>query len=308
MFAEVTRAMDVRRVRRLAGSVTLLPFVVLSACTINVHGDAYTTREEKRFEVDGVVELELVSFDGSIEVRGGNRSDVVVEIEKAGSSKEIVDSIKVVAEQEGNRIRVEARGPDTSQWMIGVGRLDRRARLVATVPRDCNLLADSRDGSIKVERLKGRLELRSGDGSVHGYDLDGSVTVDTSDGSIKLQGISGTVDAKTGDGSLTIDGRLTAARLRTEDGSVALRLEPGSAMGESWDVRTGSGSVSLQIPEGFAAEIDASTGDGAVRADRELGLQVSGEEPRRRLTATLASGKHRLNLRSGDGSIVLRRY
>lgn len=296
------------RIRRWAGIVGLLPLVAVTACTIDVRGDAYTAREEKRFEVDGVVDLELVSFDGSIEVRGGDRSDVVVEVEKAGSSKEIVDSIKVVARQEGSRIRVEAIGPDSSEWMLGVGRMHRRARLVATVPRECNLLADSRDGSIKVERLKGRLELRSGDGSVQGYDLDGSLIVDTSDGSIKLQGVSGRVEAKTGDGSVTLDGRLTEARLRTEDGSVTLRLEPGSAMAGDWDVQTGDGSVSVQFPEGFAAEIDASTGDGAVRADDDLGLKASGDEQRRRLSATLGSGGHRLTLRSGDGSIVLRRY
>jgi DUF4097 and DUF4098 domain-containing protein YvlB len=295
------------RLRAAAASIALLPLATLSACTIDVRGDAYTAREEKRFTVAGTVDLELVSFDGSIEVRGGDRSDVVVEVEKAGSSKEIVDAIRVVARQDGNRIRVEALGPDSSEWMIGVGRLHRSARIVATVPRDCNLLADSRDGSIKVERLKGRLELRSGDGSVQAYDLDGSVLVDTSDGSVKLQGISGTVDARSGDGSLTVDGRLTNARLRTEDGSVTLRLEPGSAMAEDWDVQTGDGSVSVQFPEGFAAEIDASTGDGAVRADDDLGLRASGEEPRR-LTGTLGSGGRRLTLRSGDGSIVLRRY
>jgi hypothetical protein len=204
MLSEVLRAMNAGHVRRFAGLAVLFPLATLSACTIGITADAYTTREEKRFEVDGVVDLELVTFDGSIEVRGGDRSNVVVEIEKSGSSKEIVDSIEVVAEQEGNRIRVEARRPDTSEWIIGVGSISRKARLVATVPRPCNLLADSRDGSIKVERLQGALELRSGDGSVQGYDLDGSLTVDTGDGSVKLQSIIGKVDAKTDDGPLAV--------------------------------------------------------------------------------------------------------
>lgn len=300
--------MDVERLRRLTGLAALLPLVAASACTVNLSSDAYTVREEKRFKVDGVAELELVTFDGSIQVRGGDRSDIVVEVEKAGSSQDIVDSIKVVTEQEGNRIRVEARGPDTSEWIIGIGSISRRARLVATVPRECNLLADSGDGSIKVERLNGRLELRSGDGSVQGYDLDGGLVVDTGDGSIKLQSVSGKVDARTGDGSLSVEGRLAAARLRTEDGSVRLRLERGSAMEEDWEVQTGDGSVTLQIPDGFAAEIDASTSNGSVRADADLGLRTAPEESRRRLEATLGSGGRRLTIRSGDGAIVLHRH
>lgn len=300
--------MGVLLVRRLTGLAVLLALVVASACTVGFSSDAYTVREEKRFKVDGVPDLELVTFDGSIEVRGSDRPDIVVEIEKAGSSQEIVDSIKVVAEQDGNRVRVEARGPDTSEWMIGIGSISRRARLVATVPRGCNLLADSRDGSIKIERLKGRLELRSGDGSVQGYDLDGDLLVDTEDGSIKLQSITGKLDARTGDGSLSVEGRLAAARLRTEDGSVRFRIERGSAMEEDWEVRTGDGTVSLQVPDEFAAEIDASTGDGSVRADADLGLRTASEDSRGRLEGTLGSGGRRLTIRSGEGSIVLRRY
>ena len=59
-------------------------------------------REEKRFTVKGSPDVKLATFDGSIVIRGWDRDEVSVEIEKRGRDKAAVDDIEIVTEQKGN--------------------------------------------------------------------------------------------------------------------------------------------------------------------------------------------------------------
>ena len=54
--------------------------VAASACVVNVDSQAQIVREEKRFTVAGKPDLRLATFDGSIEIRSWDRSDVLVEV------------------------------------------------------------------------------------------------------------------------------------------------------------------------------------------------------------------------------------
>lgn len=282
--------------------------LLLSACVVQVESSDYTTRDEKRFAVSGTPEVTLATFDGAVEVRAWDRPEVVVEIERTGSVKELVDAISVVAEQDGNRVRVEAREPATKEWHVGMfTNSSRRARLVASVPRTCNVLAHSGDGSIEAERLRGRVELRTGDGSVQAIDLEGELKVETGDGSVKLQDVSGTVDATSGDGSIFAAGHFQVVRLRTNDGTMSVNAAAGSAMSAAWEISTGDGSVVLSLPDKFDAEIDATTGNGIVRLDTAFGAQGAPANDGRALRARLGSAAHVIRIHSGDGAIKIRK-
>ena len=278
-----------------------------SACVIQVESKDYTAREERRFTVSGTPDLTLVTFDGPIEVRAWDKPEVLVEIHKSGSSKEAVDAIAVLAEQEGGRVRVEAREPSRAEWSVGGLHMTRQARLVASVPRSCNVLARSGDGSIHAERVSGRLELRTGDGSVRGLGLDGDIHVDTGDGSVKLQDVNGAVSVRTGDGSIFASGRFSALRADTEAGSISLHVAPGSAMADAWNISTGDGGVVVGLPDQFRADIDASTSEGVIRVDKSVGASAPPGDERRTLRATLGSGGRVLRIRTNDGTITIRK-
>jgi hypothetical protein len=307
--------------RRRARALSLVAVAAVSSgCIVGVNTHAHTEREEKRFDVSGTPDLTFVTFDGAIEVRTWDKPQVVVEIEKRGSRPEVLESIDIKAEQDGRRIRVEARIPDEHRHLFGF-HMSRSARLVASVPKRANLLARTGDGSVSVEGLQGRLEMRSGDGSIRGFDLTGDVTVHTGDGSVKLESIDGALDASTGDGGVTVSGRLDDLRVHTGDGSVAVRVEKGSKVRDDWEVTTGDGGVVVYLPEKFDADLDASTGDGAVVADRDLSIdsgdydveapssreaRESRRERKRSIRARLGAGGGTVKVRSGDGSISLR--
>lgn len=298
--------------RPLAAPVALCATLVSAGCMVTVDSSEYTAREEKRFEVArGVPELTLVTFDGSVEIRSWDQPAVQVEIEKRGPNKQAAEAIEVRAEQAGNVIRLEVKKP--AGETVGFLRQSPSAKLIALVPRRATVVARSGDGSIVVERVEGDLDLDTGDGSVRGYDLAGRVRIHTGDGSVRLEQIAGTLDVDTGDGTVNVAGKLQGVKVVTGDGTIVVRAEEGSAMADAWEVRTGDGGVRLELPAGFAANLDASTADGRVRlegvdaatSEAEPADEHGEERARREVKRALGGGGKNLRLRSGSGTITV---
>ena len=111
----------------------------------------------------------------------------------------------------------------------------------------------------------------------------------------------------TGDGGVTISGNLAGLRVRTGDGSIVYRAADVTSMTEDWDITTGDGGVSLYLPQDFSAELDAHTGDGAIRNDLDVTTGDGGEINRRTLRGRLGEGGRQLRIRTGDGAIRLRK-
>ena len=261
-------------------------------------GVGYVEREEKRFPVAGRPEVTLSTFDGAIEVRTWDQPEVLVEVEKHALDKDQIGDIEVRTEQNGNQVSVEVRiKSGSSGW-----RIHRSAHLKVSLPASSDLVAKTGDGAIDVERVSGRIDLRSGDGSIRGQELSGDVVARTGDGSIRLDRVDGRLDLDTGDGSIVAAGKFTRLRARSGDGSVRIHVEAGSTALEDWDVVTGDGPVTIDLPDRFDAELDAHTGDGHVSvSDRVLSRTI--ESTKRTIRGRLGEGGHSFHLRSGDGSI-----
>jgi Toastrack DUF4097 len=101
---------------------------------------------------------------------------------------------------------------------------------------------------------------------------------------------------------------LTSVKLHTGDGSIVYRAEPGTEMSDNWEITTGDGGVTLYLPPGFNAELDAHTGDGAIRNDLSISSEVESdrENNRRTLRGRMGSGGKQIRVRTGDGTIRLR--
>jgi DUF4097 and DUF4098 domain-containing protein YvlB len=289
----------------------------LAGCVVRVDSDGYQEREEKRFTTKGRPAVHLATFDGSIIVRGWDRDEVSVEIQKRGRDKKAAQAIEVVSEQKGDAIKIEARRKDDGNDGMSFSwhHISRSARLVVSVPTGSDLVVRTGDGSIRVEHVTGKVELRSADGSVTGRDLSGDIVAHTEDGAIKLDGVDGKCDLASDDGSINVQGRFDGLRVSTEDGAVTVRAMPGSKVSRDWNLSTGDGALVLYVPDAVAAELDAQTRDGSVRLDSGLPFARDGrdgrdgrdEESRRTLRGRLGPGGPRLVLRTGDGSIRLRR-
>jgi hypothetical protein len=285
--------------------------LALAGCEVNLNSEGIVSRETKRFSVTGSPEVQLDTFDGSIEVHSWDRNEVEVEIEKRAMEQALVDDMKVTAEQDGNRIVVKVTAPRGGDGRHGVQigvHFSPSARLRVAVPRTSHLTASSEDGSLVIEDVTGKIALRTADGSIRASRLAGEIVARSGDGSIRLDRTEGKLDVETEDGTITIEAKPTILRARTNDGSIRFDIEADSVMSEDWDLQTGDGSVVLSLPGGFSAILDAETRDGSVRANHpalhdEKRDGDSREERRRTLKATLGAGGKTLRVRTGDGSI-----
>ena len=290
-----------------AALAVVLP-LSLGACVV-VDSQGHIAREEKRFTVSGLPELSLTTFDGAIEIRAGDAKTVLVEIEKRGPTKEAIEQLTIESKQDGNRIEVAVKRPASEIVIFGIGQ-NSTAKLIVTMPREGRVVARSGDGSIRVEHVRGRLELRTGDGSIRGTDIGGEMLFATGDGSVTIDNAEGDLDVDTGDGSVSVSGKLGVVKVHTGDGSITFRADPGTAMKGDWSMTTGDGGVSLYLPSDFGAELDAHTGDGAIRNELEIASESSGSEDRERARRTLkgrlGAGGKTLRIRTGDGSVRLK--
>jgi len=61
------------------------------------------------------------------------------------------------------------------------------AKLIVSVPRHADIRAKSGDGSIRLERVTGNLELRTGDGSIRATEISGEISLSTLETGVRLK-------------------------------------------------------------------------------------------------------------------------
>jgi hypothetical protein len=290
-----------RLLRPATPALLALSIAASAACSITLDAAQYVGKEDKTFPVSGSADVVIKTFDGSIQVSSWDKPEVAVTIERRADNQADADALKVKTEQTGNTLVIEALKPESELhigWTQG-----RSVSFVVHVPKQANLSAKSGDGSIEASGVSGSVDLSSGDGSIKALDLTGQVGLHTGDGSVDAQNVSGALTIATGDGSVTVKGAPRSLKAHTGDGSIHVEVASTTSPEEDWEITTGDGSVSVALPTGFNAVVDAHTGDGTVNAD-DFGLKAHGDD-RNDLQGTLGSGGRTLHIRSGDGSISI---
>jgi hypothetical protein len=261
--------------------------------------------ERHRFEVVGTARIEVRSGGGPIEVRGATSREVVVLIRRrarafrSSAARDLVEGTTVEARQRGNDIRVNASPP--SRTVVGRGRAWVEIEVIA--PRRSELRLYAQDGSIAVDGIEGEVEAESRDGRIRIDDVSGRAQLRTADGSIVGNRLSGDVEAATGDGRIRLEGSFSGLRAVTSDGSIRVRCDRALPLVRDWLLRTADGAVEVVLPRDIEAEIEASTGDGSIVDELDLGER---RESRRLLRGTLGGGGNRILVKTSDGRIRLK--
>ena len=251
--------------------VTCALFLAASICSAD--------QWNKRWSVGPKPELHVTAGDAAIVVEavGGNSIEATLRTRgySIGGS-----GVKIVEHQTGDRIDLEIRNPPMH---LNFG--DHSIRLELRVPKELIGYLHTGDGSITLRGVHGPMHVDTGDGSIHGEDLDGML------------------DAHSGDGSVHLSGRFDNLQVQTQDGSVDVDVLRGSRMQSDWRIHTGDGSVRVNLPRDFSADLDLHTGDGHIRMN--LPASVSGTKRENEVRGKLNGGGPLFTVRTGDGSVSL---
>jgi DUF4097 and DUF4098 domain-containing protein YvlB len=238
----------------------------------------------KTYTLTGRPDLRVETSDANIRVTTGDQNTIQAKVlttrYKIGEG-----GIHIEERQNGNSVEIEVKYPHHNfnfEWGPG-----HRVDVIIQMPRE------------------GRVNLRTGDGKIEVANLKGEMDMHTGDGSVDLDSVDGKLHASTGDGHIQANGRFDELELKTGDGHVDVRAGTGSALSNNWRLETGDGSVSLEVPQTLAANVDLHTSDGHI--DLDMPVTTEGTMRQNEIRGKLNGGGNLLTIRTGDGSIHLKK-
>ena len=182
-----------------------------------------------------------------------------------------------------------------------------QTRVTVESPAQLTLQAKTSDGNVTLSGLQGDLSLTTGDGNVTLDHVSGNLRIKSGDGQVKITDADGAIDAHTSDGNLSVDGLFQALALHTSDGTMDVSLREGTKLAGASTIQSSDGSVTIRVPQNFAADLNVHTSDGHVNCALPLTMdhyQSSGDE-RHELRGKLNGGGTPLTVHTSDGNVKI---
>jgi hypothetical protein len=253
--------------------------LILTVCLPLLALSAFAQDWSKSYTVGAKPSLRVDTNDAAIEITRGASNTIAARVVTQGYKNGAAD-LHITEHQDGDKVELSVRFPNEGMHF---GWNNRRARIEVQVPQETALDLHSSDGHINV------------DGTA------GPAKIDTSDGAVEVHNFNGNIRARTSDGHITVDGVVNEVYLSSGDGHIEFTARPGSKMARGWLLHTSDGRVEVKLPDDFAAELSAHTGDGHITLD--FPVTVSGAVERSRVRGKLNGGGELLEITTGDGSI-----
>jgi hypothetical protein len=280
-------------------------FLILATATVLSCGTCFGVDAEGSFDrtlnVTGLVDLDLQTGSGRLEVRAGSSSAVVIH----GSIRVNEGLFNFTGAEQ--RVRAIESNPPIQQNgnVIRIGHMDdpelRRGVSISyeiSVPAETKLRSQTGSGTVIVEGIRGPVNASTGSGSVIIARVSDEVRAHTGSGRMQLDAIRGNLDAHTGSGS--IRGSQIGGSIIADTGSGTVDLEQT----DTADIRahTGSGGVNIHTSAKGGFELRAHTGSGQITVDRPM--TIHGTIGRHEVMAKVGGGGNAIvDVRTGSGSI-----
>lgn len=275
---------------------------------------------DRAFQVNGPVDLEVLTRSGDITIRNGAANTVSIHGkihqgnpwflgDRKGEIQELQNNPPI--RQNGNSIRIDY-----------VNLRNVSVDYEITVPENTTVRGHSGAGDQTVEGIKGTIDLESGSGDMKLARLTGDLHTQTGSGDVRARQISGPVRTKTGSGDIEIEEvGVGDVEIRTGSGNITVngvnggfRAEAGSGdirvdgmPNNLWNIRTGSGNVNLRVPGEKAFDVDISTSSGTVVVNHPVTTTVQGrvQESRKSVVGKVRGGGPTISVHTGSGDIRL---
>ena len=273
---------------------------------------------EKTFQVNGPVDLEVLTRSGDVTVRAGSSGSVVIR------GKIFVGDHWLGGRRDSDVHEIEQNPPirqsGNSIHIDYVNAHNISVDYDITVPVETAIRTHSGSGDQTIEGTKGNVDVQTGSGDVKLREITGELRLQTGSGNIRAHEVAGPVRGGTGSGDVELEekgsgdvdlhagsGNLTArgvhGSFHAETGSGDIVAE-GTQSG-SWDIHSGSGNVRVRLPSNAAFEADISTSSGSVDVGAPVEMTVQGRigDMRKSIRGKVRGGGPLLRVRTGSGDI-----
>jgi DUF4097 and DUF4098 domain-containing protein YvlB len=277
------------------------------------------------FQIMEHARLAINNGAGTVTIRQGEEGVVSVNAIKRASGIGIdAERMQINYNQHGDTLDISSR-MDWSILQFGLRTVD----FEITVPSSCDIQLQNGWGQVAVQGTNGEVRVRTGSGRIQAHDLQGRIAMKTGSGRIEAGNLQGLIDLRTGSSRIEAQNLQGEINLNTGSSRISLenvrgqltaktgsgRIEVSQAMlrGESslktgsssitfdgsldplgsYSFQTGSGRISVRLPEEAAFSLDAKTGSGGV--DNEFGSNQVGNGPRAPLKLRTGSGRIHIN-------------
>jgi len=273
---------------------------------------------------DGSVSLENVAGEILIHAWGENKVKMVATkwaralTEKR--AKELLDAIEIKITAKKDRVDIDTDFPwwkkldptssvrvDYELWVPPSAEVSAESvsGSIQVAERENDVWAKTISGTLEIEGIVGDVEVKTTSGAIEVREVEGeSIVVDTTSGKVTLEGVEGIMEVHTVSGRVKIsDSKGATKSVRTTSGDIWVELEEVTESISRMLLTSTSGDVTLLLPEGVAAGVDAQTTSG--RISSEFKILVEGKIEKRSLRGTVGEGGVKITLKTTSGDISL---
>ncbi len=277
-------------------------------------------RSDRTFTLSEPVEtggwVRVATFNGRINITQGNNGTVEVravkqirrgEVEdigfvvRKGSDGITICAVYVDQDECGDEGSYHRRNRSGNWSRDHQGQVD----FTVQIPAGVRVRAGSGNGDVTIAGAGAEVVAATGNGRVEVAGSTGKVNASTGNGGVTVRDARGPVEVSTGSGDVRVITSTGPVSANSGNGDIDVTIGKVDRAPEM-NFSTGNGQVRLWLPDGYGAEVDATTGNGSVTTDFPVRLQ-GGRLDRTRLRGTIGDGGGRLSISSGNGNVEIRR-
>lgn len=273
---------------------------------------------DRSFQVNGAVDLEVLTRSGDITVRNGAAGAVSIHAKIHSSNSWFGGDHKAEVEQLQTNPPIRQTGNSVRIDYVNLNNISIDYEI--TVPEETAIRAHTGSGDQSVEGLKGNVDLESGSGDLRLAHLTGEMHFQTGSGNVKGRELSGPakiragsgdveveemgagdIDIRTGSGNITVSGINGGFHAEAGSGDIHGKGFPR----DMWDIRAGSGNITLNVPSDAAFDVDISSNSGNVNLGHPVQTTVQGriQESRKSVVGKVRGGGPVVSVHTGSGDV-----
>ena len=201
----------------------------------------FSIAAEQRLNFDNIYTINLeLPLAGSVEVNAVDGDEIIVRLEKRGrgsdenSVKEYLEAVELSASKAGDVLTLAPRLPAASDSKAELTRLD----CFVETPSDVSLKIRTQNGDIRVNRIRGDIELEAAIGE------------------IRLNETMGSYQVYSGEGDIHCEILLTNRINQFETALGAINLGVLDEIATPTNLTAMGGGITLRLPKSFQAEVE----------------------------------------------------